>query len=58
MRTGSRFTHSDAIILIFMAGIVGWLWWQFPLAMLVTSIAAVVLFLTCCAVGSRSDGGI
>lgn len=33
MRTGSRFTHSDAIILILMAGVALLLWWQFPLFM-------------------------
>lgn len=49
---------SDAVFVILIAALAGWLWWNFPLAMLVTAGAAIVLFLACCAVGSRSDGGI
>jgi len=59
MRSSSNsFRPSDAVFVILIAALSGWLWWNFPLAMLVTSIAAVVLVLAFCAAGSRSDGGI
>lgn len=56
MRTRSPIIHSDAIILILMAGIVGWLWWHQPLVMLLLSAPAVMFFIACCIVGALSDG--